>query len=140
MTHCDFCARSARDERMQRKYTGTHPHARVGANNSSEKMEQSGTWVHLVAQAMEDQLREDKQELKVWEQQKKAKDAKRILGIVHESDKNKGASHVRDEIVKLMHHDEQALLSLWQGWHWDDTKGGWLDVELCAKAKREEVE
>ena len=36
--------------------------------------------------------------------------------------------------------DEQALLNLWQGWHWDDTKGGWLDPELCAKARREEVE
>ena len=24
--------------------------------------------------------------------------------------------------------------------HWDDNKGGWLDLELCARAKREEVE
>ena len=40
---------------------------------------------------------------------------------------------------KLIHHDEQALLSLWQGWHWDDIKGGWLEPELCAKARREEV-
>ena len=41
---------------------------------------------------------------------------------------------------KLMHHDEQELLSVWEGWHWDDNKGGWLDPELCARARREEVE
>ena len=29
---------------------------------------------------------------------------------------------------------------MWEGWHWDDNKGGWLDPELCAKARREEVE
>ena len=46
----------------------------------------------------------------------------------------------RDEMVQLVHHDEQGLLSLWEGWHWDDNKGGWLDPELCAKAGREEVE
>ena len=28
---------------------------------------------------------------------------------------------------------------MWEGWHWDDNKGGWLDPELCAKARREEV-
>ena len=38
-----------------------------------------------------------------------------------------------------MHHDEQELL-LWEGWHSDDNKGGWLDPELCAEARREEVE
>ena len=39
-----------------------------------------------------------------------------------------------------MHHDEQELLSVWERWHWDDNKGGWLDPEPCAKARREEVE
>ena len=39
-----------------------------------------------------------------------------------------------------MHHNEQELLGVWEGWHWDDNKGGWLDPELCAKARREEVE
>ena len=61
-------------------------------------------------------------------------------GTVHENDKNKGTCHVQDETEKLMHHEEQELLSLWEGWHWDDDKGGWLDPELCAKARREEVE
>ena len=35
------------------------------------------------------------------EQKKKAKDAKRTRGIVHESDKGKGTSHVQNEMVKL---------------------------------------
>ena len=39
-----------------------------------------------------------------------------------------------------MHHDEQGLLSVWEGWHWDDKEGGWLDPERCARARREEVE
>ena len=34
----------------------------------------------------------------------------------------------------------QELLSVWEGWHWDDNEGGWLDPELCAKARQEEVE
>ena len=39
------------------------------------------------------------------------------------------------EMEKLMHQDEQELLSVWEGWHWDDNKGGWIDL-----ARREEVE
>ena len=85
---------------------------------------------------MEEQLREDEQELEVCEQMKKEKDAKRIRAIVHENDRQ---SFARGN-GKLMYHDEQTLLSLWQGWHWGDTKGGWLDPKPCAKARREEVE
>ena len=50
------------------------------------------------------------------------------------------AKAIEVEMVKLMHQDEQELLSVWEGWNWDDNKGGWLDPELCAKARREEVE
>ena len=39
---------------------------------------------------------------------------------------------------KVRHHDEQELLSFW--WHWGDNFGGCLDLELCAKARREEAE
>ena len=46
---------------------------------------------------------------------------------------------MQSEMGRLMHHDEQELLSVWEGWHWDDNKGGWLDLELCAQARREEV-
>ena len=68
------------------------------------------------------------------------KDAERIRRIVHENDKNKGSSHVQNEMGRLMHHDEQELLSVWEGCHWDDNKGGWLDPDSCAQARREEVE
>ena len=86
-----------------------------------------------------EQLRENQQELKTRELKKKAKDAKRIRGIVHENDKGNGISHVHIKMKKLMHHDEQELLSLWEGRHWDDIKAGLLDPELCAKARREDV-
>ena len=56
------------------------------------------------------------------------------------NDKNRRMSHVQDEMGKLMHHHEQELLSVWEGSHLDDNKGGWLDPERCAKARREAVE
>ena len=65
---------------------------------------------------------------------------KRICRIVHANDKSKGLSDVQNEMGRLMHHDEQELLSVREGWHWDDNKGGWLDLEACAQARREDVE
>ena len=41
---------------------------------------------------------------------------------------------------KLIRQKERELLSAWEGWHCDYDKGGGLDPELCAKARREEVE
>ena len=58
----------------------------------------------------------------------------RICSIINDTAENKGLSLVEAEMGKLMHQDEQELLSVWEGWHW------WLDPELCAKARREEVE
>ena len=75
-----------------------HRHAHVDASNAIKKREQTGTSVRQVAPGIEEQLRENQQELKVREQKKKAKDAKRIRGIVHENGKNKGTSHVQDEL------------------------------------------
>ena len=69
-------------------------------------------------------------ELEMWERRKRAEDASRICGITHEE----------AEMGNLMHQDEQELLSLWEGRHWDDSNGGWLDLEPCAKARREQVE
>ena len=60
--------------------------------------------------------------------------------MVHENDISKRLSRVQNEMGRLMHHDAQELLSVWEGWHWDDNKGGWLDPELCANVRREEVE
>ena len=67
--------------RMQSKCTGTYRHVRVGANNTSENMEQTGTWVLQVARTKEDQLREDQQELKAREQKRNAKDARGYSGL-----------------------------------------------------------
>ena len=123
--------------RMRSKCTDTHRHARVDASNTIEKGAQTRTWVRQIGRAVEEQLREDDEGLETHEQKKKTEDAKRIRGIVHDNNKNKRTSHVQDEMVKLMHHDEQELVSLWEGWHWDDKKGGQLDPELCDKATRE---
>ena len=122
---------------MRSKCAGTHRHGCVDASNGIDKREQTET---CARQAMEEQLREDQQELIMREQKKEAKDAKKIRGIVHKGDRSKGTSHVQDEMEKLMHHDEHELLRVLGGWHWGDNKGGWLDPELCAKARREEVE
>ena len=126
--------------RMRSKCASTHRHAQVNADNTIEKREQTGTWVRQVARAVEEHLREDQQELRKREQERKVEDAKRMCRIVHENDKKQGLSHVQNEMGRLMHHDEQELLSVWEGWHWDVNKGGWLDPGLCAKARQEEVE
>ena len=59
--------------------------------------------------------------------------------MVHENDRSKRLSHMQDEMGRLMHHDEQELLSVWEFWHWDNNKAGGL-IQSCAKARREEVE
>ena len=43
--------------------------------------------------------------------------------MVHENDKSKRLSHMQNEMGRLMHYDEQELLSVWWGWHWDDNNG-----------------
>ena len=125
--------------RLRSKCTSTHRHAQTNENNAIEK-EQKGTWVRQVAGAMEEQLREDKEGLETHEQKKKTEDAKRIRGIVHDNNKNKRLSRVQNEMGNLIHHGDQELLSVWEGWHWDGNKGGWLDPELCARTRREVVE
>ena len=79
--------------RLRSKCAGTHRHVQVKTNNAIEKVERTRTWKRQVAQALEEQSREDKQELKVREQRRKA-GAKGIRGIVHENDRNKRLSHV----------------------------------------------
>ena len=80
--------------RLRSKCASTHRHARTNENNAIEKGEQTGTWVRQVAQAMEEQLKEDQQE-ETREQKRKAEDAKRICGIVHENKKNKNESRAK---------------------------------------------
>ena len=126
--------------RLQSKCNSTHRHARVDAEDVIGKREQTGTWVREAARAIDEQLKKDKQELEMREQRKRAEDANRICSIINENAESKRLSLVEAEMEKLMYQDEQELLSVWEGWHWDDNKGGWLDPELCAKTRREEVE
>ena len=79
---------------------------------------------------MKEELRGDEQESKVWDQKKKAKDVKKMRGIVHENDKNEGTNHAQDEMEKLIYHGEQPWLSLWQGWHWTTPKANGL-TPIC---------
>ena len=37
--------------------------------------------------------------------------------MVHENDKSKKLSHMQNEMGRLVHHDKQELLSVWEGWH-----------------------
>ena len=89
-----------------------------------------------VAQAMVEQLKEDEQELKTREQRRKAKDAKRIRGIVHENGRNEGASRMTRWCNSCT--TMRRNCSVWKAGI--GTKYGRLDPELCAKARREEVE
>ena len=75
--------------RLQSKCASAHRHARGNTSNTIEERERTGTWVPKVARAMEEQLREDRDELETREQKRNTDDAKRIRGIVHESNKNK---------------------------------------------------
>ena len=92
--------------RLQNKCGSMHRHAQVKADNTIEKRERTGSWVHQVAQAMEEKLKEDQQELETREQKRKVEYAKRIRRIVHENDKNKGLSHVQNEMGRLARREE----------------------------------
>ena len=76
--------------RLQSKCTRTHRHARVDAEETIGRREQTGTWVREAARAMEEQLEKDKQELEMREQRKRAEDANRICSIINEIAENKG--------------------------------------------------
>ena len=67
------------------------------------------------------------------EQRKRAEDANRICSIINENVENKGLGLAEAEMGET-HASGRA--SAWEGWHWDDNKGGWLDQELCSKARR----
>ena len=110
--------------RLQSKCGSMHRHAQVNADNTIETRERTGPWVRQVAQTMEEQLKEDQQELETREHQRKVEDAERIRRIVHENDKNKGVGHVQDEMGRLMHHDEQELLSVGDGTGMTTKAGG----------------
>ena len=64
--------------RLQSKCNGMHRHARVDAEDTIGRREQTGTWVRQAARATDEQLKMDKQELEMREQRKRAEDANRM--------------------------------------------------------------
>ena len=71
--------------RLQSTCAGTHRHARVNADDPTEKGEQKGSWVRQVAQAMEEEVKEDQQELETRDKKRRMEDAKRMCRIVGEN-------------------------------------------------------
>ena len=89
-----------------------HRHAQVNEANTIETRERTGSWVRQVAQAMEEQPKEDQQELETREHQRRVEDAKRICRMVHDNDKSKGLSHVQNEMGRLMHAQRVGRMAL----------------------------
>ena len=56
--------------RLQSKCGSMHRHAQVNTDSTIETRERTGSWVRQVAQAMEEQLKEDQQELHMREHQR----------------------------------------------------------------------
>ena len=77
--------------RMRSKCAGTHRHTRVNASSRER-----GTNRNMDTSSCPSSGGEVR--VKMLEQKKKAKDAKRIRGIVHENVKSKGTIHVQDEM------------------------------------------
>ena len=121
--------------RMQRTCTGTRRHARVGAHNASEKMEQTGR-VHQVARAMEELLREELETLEM----KNANVQKGYAGFIHENDKDEGTCQVQDEMGNSCTTMCWNCSAFGKGGIGMTTEAVGVDPELCVKARREEVE
>ena len=96
------------------KSLGKHRHEHVGADDLNGAHRQSGVLVREVARAMEDQMNEDEQEPKTWKQKRQVSYNWRLQKIVHEADRIEGVDRVQDEMGKIMRHDDEASLSLWQ--------------------------
>ena len=90
--------------RIRSGCTGTHRCARVDASNTIEKREGTPSCPSRGAVERGSTVAEN-----AGEERKKAKDAKRIRGIVRENDNNIGTSYFQNE------NDEQELVSLRNG-------------------------
>ena len=75
--------------RLQSKCTGTHRHARVDAEDTIGRKEQTGTWVRQAARAIEEQLKKDKQELRdAGTEARERIDSNKISSIIQENAEN----------------------------------------------------
>ena len=84
------CPRKCADDRQCQTSEGAvaeqlrkHALTRSGQRRQHNRRERTGSWVRQVAQALEEQLKGDQQELDTREHQRRMEDAKRIHGIVH---------------------------------------------------------
>ena len=121
--------------RMQSKFT--HRHARVGANNTREEMEHTGTWVPQVARAMEE-ARQGIEDAGTEEESKGCKEDTRYFftKMTRAKEPVTWKMNWRNSCTTVSRNCSACR----EGWHWEYNKGGWLDLGLCAKASREEVE
>ena len=104
--------------RMHSICTGTHRHARHNPENGINR--------HMVERGsagVDDAGTEESKDFNVDVQDCSRKRQKQRTGLV------------QDEMGKLVHYDEQELLSMWEGRHWDVNKGGWLDPGAVRQGK-----
>ena len=88
--------------------------------------------------------KQSEQQRNNWEKdkrRKRAEDPNRICSIIHENAENKGLSLVeaerwRNSCIKT----SRSCSARGKDCTGTTIKGGWLDLELCAKARREEFE
>ena len=73
-------------------------------------------------------------ELVMWKQHKKIQDARRLRGTMHGNQTRSDPEVAKEEFSSLMHQDSEEVPRLLRGWHWADTKDGWLDPVMCARA------
>ena len=78
-------------------------------------------------------------ELVMWKQHKKIQDARRLRRTMHGNQTRSDPEVAKEEFSSLVHQDSEEVPRLLRGWHWADTKGGWLDPVMCARARMEKV-
>ena len=78
--------------------TSTHRHARVNADNPTEKGKQTGVMGSPGRSSNGGTVEEDQQELETREKKRTVEDVQRIRRMVHEIDKSKIPSHMQNEM------------------------------------------
>ena len=161
MTHCDFSRRPARDE-MRHIIGSSEPDVIIGSDRGRNRecrkkdrdhmdflcelyeaqVARGRYFVHELTSEVNSRMKDERGPGFVNVSVRTVTNAKRVG--VRPRLQSKCAStdrHARVDCDNPTEKGEQTgSWSVWEGWHWDDNKGGWLDPELCAKARREEVE
>ena len=125
---------------------GGHRHISLVGGRAKAAQKYPKGLCDAVVRGLEKQMRLDGEDLK----ENLAKEKERVKKILVKKEylqNGKGEERFgtyRDKFVEkgaelnsLMHEE---IMSLWTNHHWDDAKGGWLDPDLCAKGRAEEME